>query len=562
MANQAIALQARAPQGNFLAPAIQQGAQFINMMSQQRAAERQAAAQQQQLEIARAAEGRAVAEEGRKGEEFKTKSAIDTIKVGMDFNAFINTAAANANSPDQFRAFAERIASVPQFQLDMFKGALSEVVASMPNDPAQFPEWKRQTGVKTVEADKRYKREFIKQETADGTRQLAVDPYGIRAASVVPGSEVSLDQEITYVKGPNGEVIPMPKRMAPAGGGLVGGDRGGVAATPVATALQTNPGAIRDGAFARSQPGYAGASGGFATFNTPQAGVAAQENLLRGSYVAKGFNTINKIIDRYSPAGGENAPAAVANYKAYVARRAGIDASAPITAAQVPVVAAAMREFETGQRPTGAPAVAPAAGGGVQFGVPVPGTGGKPKDLTVQEQTSSYNISRLLRGAAAIKKAVETSPSANVPGATEAVVGSLPFISGAVNFTRGPQRQIVAAAQRDVLDALLYLATGAAYNKEQLEGQMESYIPAFSDAPEAIESKRERLAQLVMDAKTRAGRAWTPKLDEAANTLFGPTAAAAPPAASPTAPKIGAVAEGYRFKGGNPADSKNWEKVR
>jgi hypothetical protein len=563
MANQAIALQARAPQGNFLAPAIQQGAQFINMMSQQRAAERQAAAQQQQLEIARAAEGRAVAEEGRKGEEFKTKSAIDTIKVGMDFNAFINTAAANANSPDQFRAFAERIASVPQFQLDMFKGALSEVVASMPNDPAQFPEWKRQTGVKTVEADKRYKREFIKQETADGTRQLAVDPYGIRAASVVPGSEVSLGQEITYVKGPNGEVIPMPKRMAPAGGGLVGGDRGGVAATPVATALQTNPGAIRDGAFARSQPGYAGASGGFATFNTPQAGVAAQENLLRGSYVAKGFNTINKIIDRYSPAGGENAPAAVANYKAYVARRAGIDASAPITAAQVPVVAAAMREFETGQRPTGAPAVAPAAGGGVQFGVPVPGTGGKPKDLTVQEQTSSYNISRLLRGAAAIKKAVETSPSANVPGATEAAVGSLPFISGAVNFTRGPQRQIVAAAQRDVLDALLYLATGAAYNKEQLEGQMESYIPAFSDAPEAIESKRERLAQLVMDAKTRAGRAWTPKLDEAANTLFGPTAAAAaPPAASPTAPKIGAVAEGYRFKGGNPADSKNWEKVR
>jgi hypothetical protein len=58
MANQAIALQARAPQGNFLAPAIQQGAQLINMMSQQRAAERQAAAQQQTLEIARAKEQR------------------------------------------------------------------------------------------------------------------------------------------------------------------------------------------------------------------------------------------------------------------------------------------------------------------------------------------------------------------------------------------------------------------------------------------------------------------------------------------------------------------------
>jgi hypothetical protein len=77
MANQAIALQARAPQGNFLAPAIQQGAQFINMMSQQRAAERQAAAQQQQLEIARAAETRAAAGEVRAGKEFDLKREAD-----------------------------------------------------------------------------------------------------------------------------------------------------------------------------------------------------------------------------------------------------------------------------------------------------------------------------------------------------------------------------------------------------------------------------------------------------------------------------------------------------
>ena len=77
MANQAIALQARAPQGNFLAPAIQQGAQMINMMSQQRAAERQAAAQQQQMQLQMAQEGRAVAEEGRKGKEFDLKREAD-----------------------------------------------------------------------------------------------------------------------------------------------------------------------------------------------------------------------------------------------------------------------------------------------------------------------------------------------------------------------------------------------------------------------------------------------------------------------------------------------------
>jgi hypothetical protein len=83
MANQAIALQARAPQGNFLAPAIQQGAQMINMMSQQRAAERQAAVQQQSMEIARAKEQRDITQaqidnDGKKI-DFYTKRAGQTM---------------------------------------------------------------------------------------------------------------------------------------------------------------------------------------------------------------------------------------------------------------------------------------------------------------------------------------------------------------------------------------------------------------------------------------------------------------------------------------------------
>lgn len=123
--------------------------------------------------------------------------------------------------------------------------------------------------------------------------------------------------------------------------------------TGAASALQTNPGAIKDGAFARSQPGYTGASGGFATFKTPEAGVAAQEKLLRSAYVGKGVNTIDKIVNKYAPQGPENSAASVANYKKYIAQRTGIDVNAPISAAQVPAVAAAMREFETGNRPGG-----------------------------------------------------------------------------------------------------------------------------------------------------------------------------------------------------------------
>lgn len=58
MANQAIALQARAPQTDFMGRAIQQNAQMMNMMSQQRAAERQAAQAAQEMEFARAKEQR------------------------------------------------------------------------------------------------------------------------------------------------------------------------------------------------------------------------------------------------------------------------------------------------------------------------------------------------------------------------------------------------------------------------------------------------------------------------------------------------------------------------
>jgi hypothetical protein len=74
MANQAIALQARAPQTDFMGRAIQQNAQMMNMMSQRRASERQAAQAAQEMELARAAEGRAV-----------TKAELDERKAQQEY---------------------------------------------------------------------------------------------------------------------------------------------------------------------------------------------------------------------------------------------------------------------------------------------------------------------------------------------------------------------------------------------------------------------------------------------------------------------------------------------
>jgi hypothetical protein len=175
-----------------------------------------------------------------------------------------------------------------------------------------------------------------------------------------------------------------------------------------------------------------------------------------------------------------------------------------------------------GVTPTARAVIAP--GGGLQ---PL-----KAKDSSktaVSEQQASYNIGRVLNAAKEIGGIVKKDPSALKPGGTEALASATGF-SGTANAARNANRQIVYGAQRDALDALLYLATGAAYNKEQLEGQMAAYIPSFTDEPENVAAKQARMANLIQSAKTRAGKAWTPDMESAMQSLINPAGAAAAPA--------------------------------
>jgi hypothetical protein len=141
----------------------------------------------------------------------------------------------------------------------------------------------------------------------------------------------------------------------------------------------------------------------------------------------------------------------------------------------------------------------------------------------VSEQQASYNLGRILDAAKEINAAIQGSPSALKPGVGEAAASSV-GLSGTANVARSAQRQIVYGAQRDALDAMLYLATGAAYNREQLDGQMAAYMPAFTDKPDAVEAKRKRMLGLIQNAKVRAGRAWTPEMDAAVQSLMQPGA--------------------------------------
>lgn len=111
-----------------------------------------------------------------------------------------------------------------------------------------------------------------------------------------------------------------------------------------------NPGNLEFGPLAKSL-GATGSDGRFAIFPSYEAGVKAQEALISGpSYVGGGRNTIDAVITRYAPPSDGNP---VDSYADYVSRRTGIARNQPLSPAQVPLIAEAMREFETGSRPGG-----------------------------------------------------------------------------------------------------------------------------------------------------------------------------------------------------------------
>ena len=385
MANQTIALQARAPQSDPLGGAIRNNAQMINMMAQQQAAQRQNAIAEQTMQIQRAEEARKTAMAGPQLAEAQSKAG----SARMDFalkalGRALHTSVNNPTDETLDRAamtLAEiglnpaeidrELSPIKQLPLEQRKGALMQSILSDPGSKAAF----EATLPKPKEMRLGDRIMLIDENPLSPTfnQPIRTETVGMTPAQANPAGRLVQDDQGNYILVNTRSAGSTPVMT---GGGEIPAGRGG------ASALTTNPGALKDGAFARSQPGYAGARGAFATFDTPEAGVRAQENLLRSAYVGKGFNTIDKIVNRYAPQGAENSGASVSNYKQYIAQRTGLDINAPISPAQVPAVAAAMREFETGQRPGGG--AAPAASDG-QLKGPVKGNG------TATASAQAYN---------------------------------------------------------------------------------------------------------------------------------------------------------------------------
>ena len=99
----------------------------------------------------------------------------------------------------------------------------------------------------------------------------------------------------------------------------------------------------------RYNPAFKGVTGkdsrGFAIFKTEYHGIRAMRILLQ-NYIKKGFNTIEKIINRYAPASDSNQPLIYINY---VSSISGIPRDQILKADQVEKIMVPMVKMETGK---------------------------------------------------------------------------------------------------------------------------------------------------------------------------------------------------------------------
>lgn len=162
---------------------------------------------------------------------------------------------------------------------------------------------------------------------------------------------------------------------------------------------------------------------------------------------------------------------------------------------------------------------------------------------TEGERTAGILANRLDFAQSQINDILAAAPESASPNALPTVFSSM-GLDYLARVSNPSERQIIEAAQDDMLDAALTLGTGAAYTREQFQAYKRSYFPQLGDDQKTIDAKARRLTNLLDAAYQKAGRG-------------APDARRSAPA---RAPAVGDVVEGYKFLGGDPADPASWEK--
>jgi hypothetical protein len=138
---------------------------------------------------------------------------------------------------------------------------------------------------------------------------------------------------------------------------------------------------------------------------------------------------------------------------------------------------------------------------------------GGPADPSVKKDTNPSEgdkkvlqlLTRIAGGATDIQNALLTNPEAQQSGFIEAASRGTVGEGMITRAIAGEDRRIVTDTQGDVLDALLTLGTGAAYNEEQKIANRIAYFPQYGDTEREIAIKNEKLNRQIAAARIAAG---------------------------------------------------------
>ena len=123
------------------------------------------------------------------------------------------------------------------------------------------------------------------------------------------------------------------------------------------------------------------------------------------------------------------------------------------------------------------------------------------------------------------------------------------FQRGPLEQLKGDQLKRQEQAERNFVTATLRKESGASISPSEFSTAEKQYFPRAGDTPEVLAQKAANRRQVIEGMKLGAGPAWG---------MIGTVPGVQAPAKAP--PAVGEVRNGYKFKGGNPADKNAWEK--